>query len=83
MRDHTHHTLFGKEQNMNQSIKLPRLTYSVAEAADVLGVSVSNMYQIIKQEGFPVINLRGRRLISVDGLKQWVEKMACSEQHTA
>lgn len=65
---------------METTVKFEKLTYSVEEAAEVLGVSKSNMYQIIKMEGFPLLKIGGRCLISVKGLARWVEKMAaCSE----
>ena len=61
---------------METAIKFEKLTYSVKEAAEALGVSESKMYQIIRMEGFPLINLGGRRLVSVKGLARWVEEMA-------
>lgn len=57
-----------------ETVKLEKLTYSVDEAAEVLGVSRSKMYQIIKMDGFPVLVLGGRRLVSVKGLARWVEE---------
>jgi excisionase family DNA binding protein len=59
---------------METTVKLEKLTYSVDEAAEVLGVSRSKMYQIIKMDGFPVLALGGRRLVSVKGLARWVEE---------
>ena len=55
---------------------MEKLTISVPEAAKVLGVSKSNMYQIIKTEGFPVIVIGKRRLVSAKGLERWVEERA-------
>ncbi len=61
---------------MNNPIKPQKLTYSVTEAAEALGVSKTAMYQIIRIKGFPVIVLGGRRLIPIEGLKRWVEEQA-------
>ena len=61
---------------MDTAIRPQKLTYSVSEAADALGVSASRMYQIIKMEGFPVIVLGKRRLIPIKGLERWVEESA-------
>ena len=61
---------------MEAAIKHEKLTYSVPEAAEVLGVSTSNMYQIIKMQGFPVIVLGKRRLIPVKSLEKWIEDKA-------
>lgn len=46
------------------------LTYSVTEAAEALGVSRRTMYEIINQEGFPTLKVRGRRLISKELLAE-------------
>ena len=62
---------------METAVKHEKLTYSVPEAARVLGVSTSNMYQIIKMEGFPVVELGKRRLIPIKGLERWLEE--CSK----
>lgn len=59
---------------MEQTIKIEKLTYSVREAAEALGVSESKMYQIIRMDGFPLVKLGGRNLISVKGLARWVEE---------
>jgi len=61
---------------MNIPIKPQKLTYSVAEAAEALGVSKSKMYEIIKIKGFPAIMVGNRRLISIKGLERWVEEQA-------
>lgn len=61
---------------METMVKYEKLTYSVEEAASVLGVSKAKMYQVIKMKGFPVIVIGGRRLVSVKGLARWVEEMA-------
>lgn len=38
-----------------------RLTYSVAEVADLLGVSRSTAYELVAQGAIPVVPLKGRR----------------------
>lgn len=54
--------------------KLEPLAVSAAEAARLLGVSKPMIYQYIHQDGFPAFKLGNRTLISVDGLRQWVQK---------
>lgn len=54
--------------------KLEPLAVSAAEAARLLGVSKPTIYQYIHQEDFPAFKLGNRTLISVDGLRQWVQK---------
>lgn len=61
---------------MNIPIKPQKLTYSVAEATEALGVSKTIMYQIIRIKGFPVIVVGNRRLIPIKGLERWVEEQA-------
>ena len=53
-----------------------RLAYSLTETAAVLGVSRPIVYALIKQPGFPVFQIGGRKLVSVDGLREWVIKEA-------
>lgn len=61
---------------METVIKHEKLTYSVAEAAAVLGVSKTKMYQVIKIKGFPVIVIGNRRLIPIKALERWVDDQA-------
>ena len=61
---------------MEVAVRYEKLTYSVAEAAEVLGVSTANMYQIVKRQGFPVVVIGKRRLIPIKALERWVEEMA-------
>lgn len=55
---------------------VPKLAYSVDEAAEALGVSRSLVYRLIHQSGFPSVKLRGRRLISAELLAAWVKAQA-------
>lgn len=51
---------------------MDRITISVNEAAQMLGVSRPTLYALMKDEGFPAFKLGGRRLISRDGLMRWI-----------
>ena len=51
---------------------MDKLAYSITEAAHVLGVSRPTVYALIKQPGFPVFQIGGRKLVSVEGLKNWI-----------
>lgn len=59
---------------------LDKLTYSVAEAAEVLGVSRPTVYTLIHRADFPVFKIGNRVLVSVDGLRRWVEAQAAREE---
>lgn len=54
--------------------RVERLTYSVKEAAEALGVGLPIMYQLVHAEGFPVMKIGARQLISREGLKEWVRR---------
>lgn len=58
---------------------MDKLAYSLTETAQVLGVSRPTVYELIKQPGFPVFQVGGRRLVSVEGLRDWVRNQAQAE----
>lgn len=53
-----------------------KLTLSVAEAAKIVGISDRNMYDLVKTEGFPTIQIGKRLLVSRPGLERWLEAQA-------
>lgn len=55
---------------------LPKLAYSVDEAAQVLGVSHCTMYKLIHRADFPALKVGHRQLISAELLAEWVRKQA-------
>lgn len=55
---------------------MDKLAYSITEAAQALGVSRPTVYALIKQPGFPVFQIGGRKLVSVEGLRDWVRNQA-------
>lgn len=57
-------------------VNRPKLTYSVPEAAKVLGVSTSKMYEVVRIKNFPTIKIGGRLLVSAKGLESWIEAQA-------
>lgn len=52
------------------------LAVSAAKAAELLGVSRPKVYELIKRDDFPSFSLGGRTLISVAGLREWVDQQA-------
>lgn len=60
-----------------------RLTYSVTEAAQALGISRPSMYSLIHKEGFPTLKVGGRRLISKELLAEWVREQAGGQKEAA
>ena len=63
---------------MDIPIKVKKLTYSVVEAAEALGVSKTVMYQLVRTDGFPVIFVGNKRLIPIEGFCRWVEEAAAA-----
>jgi len=62
---------------MNEETRLlDRITVSAAEAAQLLGVSRTTLYQYSHMRGFPAVRIGGRVLIPVEGLRAWVEAQA-------
>ena len=53
-----------------------KLTYSVTEAAEALGISRPTMYELIHREGFPSLRVGNRVLISRKRLAEWVDQQA-------
>ena len=52
------------------------LTYSIKEAADVVGCSESMMYRLIRIKGFPTVRLGARCRVSIKGLEEWIDERA-------
>ena len=51
---------------------MDKLAYSLTETAQVLGVSRPTVYALIKQPGFTVFSVGNRKLVSVEGLRDWI-----------
>ena len=51
---------------------MDKVAYSLTETAQVLGVSRPTVYALIKQPGFPVFQIGSRKLVSVEGLRDWI-----------
>ena len=60
----------------NSTSALTPFAVSATEAARLLGVSRPKVYELMNQTGFPSFKLGGRTLISVDGLRAWVNERA-------
>ena len=53
-----------------------RLGISVTEAAELLGISRNQAYELARRDDFPSLTIGGRIVISLSGLEAWVEKQA-------
>ena len=55
---------------------MEKLTISVREAAKIVGISATKMYELARSDGFPSFTVGKRILVSAKGLSDWVEKQA-------
>ena len=63
----------GPAEQVEVSAAEPRrLLMSVTQAAGLLGVSRTSMYQAVRTEQVPIVRLGRRTLIPVEGLQRWV-----------
>lgn len=60
---------------MEIPIKQKKLTLSVPEAAALIGVSASKMYEIVRIQGFPAIRVGKRVLVNAKKLEAWLDEM--------
>lgn len=51
--------------------------YTVQEAADAIGISASQMYQVIRTKGFPVVRISDKVLrIPKEKFWKWIDERA-------
>ena len=54
-----------------------KMTVTVEEMAEMIGISRSVAYQLVKEKDFPVIRVSERRLIiPIKSLEKWLESRA-------
>lgn len=62
-----------KASKYNTYDDLP-LFLNAETAAALLGVSISSMYELMHEKGFPVLRIGSRLVIPKDKLRAWVEQ---------
>ncbi len=63
-----------------QSPEIERRTYTVKEAAQVIGISESHAYEMIRQKQIPALKLGRKVVIPVHLLEAWLEGGGTSGQ---
>ena len=53
---------------------MEKITYSVQEAAELLGISKSYAYQLVKEKKLPVLDLGRRKVIPKAMLEAWIQE---------
>lgn len=56
-------------------IKSKKLVLSVPEAAELLGISKSKMYEIVRIKGFPAVRVGKRILVNAKRLEAWLDEV--------
>lgn len=49
---------------------MEKVLYSIKEVATILGVSKSLIYNLVKQEKIPILEIENRKLIRVETIEQ-------------
>ena len=57
---------------------MDKLTITVKELAQMLGISVPKAYEMTEIEGFPVMRIGKKKIIPVEQLKTWMAEYALS-----
>jgi len=57
-------------------MKTTKLTYTVPELADVLGIGKNKAYELVRTEGFPVIIIGSTIRIPIEALNKWLNEAA-------
>ncbi len=59
---------------------MEKLTYTVAEAAEALGVSLPVAYELCSREDFPAVRVSPKRIVvPVDALHAWLMEKAVNK----
>ena len=51
---------------------MEKMTMTVAEVGQALGISRPKAYELSNQEGFPVVQIGRRKVIPIEGFKRWL-----------
>lgn len=70
-------------KNLNkEGINVEKLTYSVQEIADLIGISKPKAYELTYRADFPAIRIGRRVLIPKEEFKAWLSAEARGEHGT-
>lgn len=59
---------------------MEKLTYSIPEVAQVLGVSKPTAYNLANSKGFPILRIGKRKVVPAQGLQDWIKKNSSEAQ---
>lgn len=58
---------------------MEKLVYNISEVAELLGISKSYAYQLVKERRIPVLDLGRRKVIPKVSLDEWIKSVAGTE----
>lgn len=61
-------------------LQLEPLVVSAGEAAKLLNVSRPTLYTLLNRDDFPSFRVGNRVLVSVSGLKEWVDRQTAAKE---
>ena len=62
------------KQSMYKSYDELPLFLNAETAAKLLGISISSMYELMHEKGFPVLKIGTRLVVPREKLRSWVEQ---------
>ena len=51
---------------------MEKITISVSELGEMLGIGRNSAYALVHQQGFPSVQLGKRIVVPVEGLREWL-----------
>ncbi len=73
MFDRVKHTTPVQKKEEPGTVSLPKMTLTVEQMASELNISRPTAYTLIKEEGFPALNIGHRVLVNRAGLQRWLD----------
>jgi excisionase family DNA binding protein len=61
---------------VKKEVKMTKLTMTVPEAADAVGINALSLYRFIREGRFPAVRVGRRVLVPVAALTKWLEAQA-------
>ncbi|WP_218122205.1 AlpA family transcriptional regulator [Thermoactinomyces sp. DSM 45892] len=67
-----HQPIERQLETRSESIK----TYSAKETAEILGISRSKVYELLRNPSFPVVHIGKRKVVPKHKLEEWLNQQA-------
>ena len=58
---------------MELKMRDEKLVITVQEAADMMGLGINKMYELVNTKGFPVVTVGRKKLIIRSKFEEWLE----------